>query len=182
MRPAREISRDGVDDLRKALKESRSKGEYQRIQCLWLRSSLGMRSPEIALALGWRETSVRRVQLLFFKDGLGALSGIGRGGRRHENLSREEEKVLLDGFFREAEDGGILEVSRIKVAYEKCVGHPVPKSTVYRMLDRHGWRKIVPRPRHPDADQEAQEAFKKTSPTLSRKPSRSTTPKVSRCD
>jgi len=75
-----------------------------------------MRSPEIALALGWRETSVRRVQSLYFRDGVGALSGMGRGGRRHENLSQEEENALLDGFFREAKDGGILEVSRIKTA------------------------------------------------------------------
>ncbi len=182
MRPAREISGNGVNDLKKALKEARSKGEYQRIQCLWLRSSLGMRSPEIALALGWRETSVRRVQSLYFKDGVGALSGRERGGRRHENLSQEEERGLLDSFFREAEGGGILEVSRIKTAYEKCVGHPVPKSTVYRILDRHGWRKIVPRPRHPDTEQEVQETFKKTSPTLSMKPSRSTTQKENRYD
>ncbi|MDP9311951.1 MAG: winged helix-turn-helix domain-containing protein [Chloroflexota bacterium] len=31
------------------------------------------------------------------------------------------------------------------------------------MLARHGWRKRVPRPTHPEADPAAQEAFKKTS-------------------
>jgi len=30
------------------------------------------------------------------------------------------------------------------------------------MLERHGWRKIAPRPSHPKADPQAQEAFKKT--------------------
>ncbi|HEY5344316.1 MAG TPA: winged helix-turn-helix domain-containing protein, partial [Solirubrobacteraceae bacterium] len=39
-------------------------------------------------------------------------------------------------------------------------GRPVGPSTLYRILKRHGWRKVVPRPRHPDADPERQEAFK----------------------
>ena len=52
-------------------------------------------------------------------------------------------------------------MSGIKKAYEQELGKSVPKSTVYRMLARHNWRKIVPRPRHPKADIEAQEAFKK---------------------
>jgi hypothetical protein len=37
-----------------------------------------------------------------------------------------------------------LEVSRVKAAYEQALGRKVPKSTVYRMLARHGWRKVVP--------------------------------------
>jgi len=40
----------------------------------------------------------------------------------------------------------------------------VPKSTVYRMLARQGWRKLAPRPRHPRSDIQAQEAWKKNSP------------------
>jgi hypothetical protein len=36
------------------------------------------------------------------------------------------------------------------------------------MLARHGWRKIVPRPKHPKADTDAQEEFKKNSPDLSK--------------
>ena len=38
------------------------------------------------------------------------------------------------------------------------------RSTIYRLLERHGWRKVVPRPRHPKADVAAQAAFKKTAP------------------
>jgi hypothetical protein len=41
----------------------------------------------------------------------------------------------------------------------KKVGSAVAPSTVYRMLDRHGWRKVIPRPRHPKADMQAQDAF-----------------------
>ena len=51
---------------------------------------------------------------------------------------------MLQEFLYQSELGGILEVSQVKAAYEQAVGHGVPKSTVYRMLARHGWRKIAP--------------------------------------
>jgi Winged helix-turn helix len=41
------------------------------------------------------------------------------------------------------------------------VGRPVHHSVVYRALPRQGWRKITPRPKHPNANEEAREAFKK---------------------
>jgi transposase len=74
----------------------------------------------------------------------------------------EKEAQLLAGFLERAERGGLLEVSRVQQAYEQAVGHAVPKSTVYRMLARHGWRKLAPRPRHPQTDTARQQTFKKT--------------------
>jgi hypothetical protein len=35
---------------------------------------------------------------------------------------------------------------------------------IYRLLDRHGWRKVVPRPFHANAKKEIQEDFKKKLP------------------
>ncbi|MFB3787667.1 MAG: winged helix-turn-helix domain-containing protein [bacterium] len=62
-------------------------------------------------------------------------------------------------------------VREIQAAHEQAVGHPVPKSTVYRMLACQGWWKITTRPRHPRSDTQAQEAWKKNSPARSPKPS-----------
>ena len=53
-------------------------------------------------------------------------------------------------------------MSRVKAAYEEVLGRKVPKSKVYRMLARHGWRKVMPRPRHPKTDAAIQAEFKKT--------------------
>lgn len=58
---------------------------------------------------------------------------------------------------------GLLPQSR-QQAYREHSGKDVARSTIYRLLERHGWRKVVPRPRHPKADQAAQSAFKKTAP------------------
>ena len=36
-------------------------------------------------------------------------------------------------------------------------------STVYNLLARHSWRKLMPRPFHPKRDLVAQDAFKKAA-------------------
>ena len=84
-------------------------------------------------------------------------------GARRWNPSRAagEEKVLLDRFAKAAGAGEMLNIHDLKAAYEKAIGHPTSNSTVYNLLDRHDWRKLMPRPVHPDQDIEAQIDFKK---------------------
>ena len=88
----------------------------------------------------------------------------GRGGRHHQHLDVEQEEQVLSPFLAQATAGGMLKVTEIQRAYEERVGKSVAPSTIYRMLERHGWRKVVPRPRHPKANRAGQAAFKKTSP------------------
>src|SRR5512143_1267261 len=82
------------------------------------------------------------------------------GGRRYGYLSMEQEDQFLSQYFEQAAHGGVLVVSEIRKAFEALVGHSVAKTTIYRMLERHDWRKIMPRPRHPKSDPKAQEGFK----------------------
>ena len=84
------------------------------------------------------------------------------GGRRRENLSRVDESLFLAPFIEKARAGGILIVSEIKDALEVRLGRTVALASVYNLLHRHDWRKLVPDKRHPKSDPEAQEAFKKT--------------------
>jgi hypothetical protein len=86
----------------------------------------------------------------------------GKGGRRHQYLTLQEEQQFLAPFFAQAERGEIATVQELQRAFEAKVGHEVDDSTISRLLDRHGWRKLMPRPRHPQADPQAQEQFKKT--------------------
>jgi hypothetical protein len=51
----------------------------------------------------------------------------------------------------------------LKAAYERAIGHETSNSTVYNLLARHGWRKLMPRPFHPKRDIAAQNAFKKAA-------------------
>lgn len=164
MRPARPFPKGALQQLAKVLKQAKSKAEFQRIQGLWLRASLGLGADQVAQAIGWQPSSVRRLQAQYLKEGKPVLQAVGRGGRRNQNLTVEQERQWLADFDVRAERAGMLEVSQIRRAYENAVGHPVPKSTVYRMLARHGWRKIAPRRRHPEVNRRRQRAFPKNSP------------------
>ena len=44
-----------------------------------------------------------------------------------------------------------------------ALGQPVKPSVIYRLLARHGWRKVAPDTRHPKSQPEVQEAWKKNS-------------------
>jgi transposase len=83
------------------------------------------------------------------------------GGERKRNLLIEEEEALLATFEKKAEAGQILTITPIQAAYEKKVGHKVKNSVVYRMLERHGWRKVVPRHKHKKSSNEVQDEWKK---------------------
>jgi transposase len=163
MRPPRPITKEQKDSLKQLLKQTKAKADFRRVQCLWLRARFGLSSSEVSEAVSWSSGAVRRIQAAYFKGGESTLIRIGRGGRRNENLSVSEESEFLSGFLDKANAGHILVISEIKAAYEKRIGHKVPKSTIYRVLTRNGWRKIAPRPHHPKADAEKQEAFKKNS-------------------
>ena len=82
-------------------------------------------------------------------------------GGNHRNLRYEEEAALLEEYRQRAESGQMLSIKEIEAAYEKQVGHRISNSQIYRVLHRHGWRKIMPRSRHPKkASEEVIEASK----------------------
>ena len=152
-----------LKELQICLTDSQDKANYQRVMAVWLRAKCQMDAQTVADAIGWSVHSVHQIQSRYFTEGSSIFDGPGRGGRRNANLSFKEEKKLLAPLLKSAEKGGVLIVSEIHKAYEGKIDKRVPPSTVYRMLARHDWRKIVPRPSHPKADIEAQETFKKTS-------------------
>jgi transposase len=104
--------------------------------------------------------TVRCTQKDFIDNGVSALAEKKRGGRNHANLTQEEEDEFLSFFEANAAKGSILTANDIKEAFDRRMGLEVHKTTVYRMLHRHGWRKIMPRPSHPKRDKEAGETFK----------------------
>lgn len=63
-----------------------------------------------------------------------------------------------------AQAGQLVEVSAILRAYEEKTGRTLEKShgQIYYVLKRHGWRKVMPRSKHPNkASDEVIEASKK---------------------
>ena len=154
--------RPTIDSLADRLKKAKGRPEYQRIQCVLIRATLGSTAFEIARLLGWAVTTVHNIHSQWAKEGEAIFELKSKGGRRNQYLSPDEEAEFLRPFLAKAEAGGLLSATEVKAAFEARVGCAVAKSTIYRMLDRQGWRKVAPRPRHPKADPAAQAAFKKT--------------------
>jgi transposase len=123
-----------------------------------------MTQPAIAESMGVSRSTVNRAHMAYDHGGLKALRRKPSGGRKRENMPVAEEKALLARFAKAAGAGEMLNIHDLKVAYEKAIGHETSNSTVYNLLIRHGWRKLMPRPFHPKRDIAAQNAFKKRVP------------------
>jgi len=85
------------------------------------------------------------------------------GGRRNSSMTIEEERKFLSQWQEQATSGGVLTVPPIHAALVERLGHAIPLSTTYRLLARHGWRKVQPDTKHPKSDPVAQDEFKKNS-------------------
>jgi transposase len=155
-------SKSQIRKLKTALRWKIPAAQRQRIQMVLLRES-GMTQPAIAAAMGVSLSTVNRAHMDFDHGGIKALKPKPIGGRQRENMTLAGEKALLECFAKAAGAGEMLNIHDLKAAYEQAIGHPTSNSTIYNLLARHGWRKLMPRPFHPKRDIAAQEAFKKTA-------------------
>lgn len=151
-----------VARLYELLKQSSDHGQYQRIQCVLLRATLDLSAAQVGQLLGWSTATVHVLHSRWARQGEAIFEVRERGGQRHQYLSDEQEQQVLAPFLQRAQAGDMLVVAQIQQAYEQRLGKAVAPSTIYRLLARHGWRKVVPRPRHPKANRAAQAAFKKS--------------------
>jgi transposase len=133
--------------------------QRQRIQMVLLPES-GMTQPAIAGVMGVSLSTVNRAHMAYAHGGLKALRRKPTGGRKRENMTVAEEKALLARFAKAAGTGELLNIHDLKASYEEAIGHETSNSTVYNLLARHGWRKLMPRPYHPKRNIATQDAFK----------------------
>ncbi len=94
----------------------------------------------IAQELGVSVALVHKVISRYNREGVAAIETLGKGGRRNCYCSLKQEKEFLTKFHKRVAAGERLTTAQIKQAYEQQVGRSVHKSTVYRLLVRHGWR------------------------------------------
>jgi transposase len=137
------------------------------------------KAENIARHCGVSKATVHAVISSYNRLGVAAVETPGKGGRRSGYLSLAEERAFLAPFFGRAQKGELATTEEIWRAFEARVGHEVDDSTIYRLLDRHGWRKLMPRPRHPKADPQAQHQFKKTLQRRFKPQLRRATPTIS---
>jgi transposase len=151
-----------IEAAKEAMRESKDPHQIKRAQSILLSHYSTFTLPQIADLLQTSEISIARWRKefwLFYTQGLDRRQNW--GGFRRQNLTDAEEDVLLAALEATALKGGILTVGPIQDAYEKKLGRPVRRSVIYFMLKRHGWRKVVPRQKHPKEDEALQQEWKK---------------------
>jgi transposase len=114
-----------------------------------LRANEKMPVSFIARVTGLSESHIHKLHSMCKKHGVSSLQKAARGGRRRSYLTIAEEKEMLSQIEEQAVKGGVVEVTKIHKMFEEKVGIRIAKYTAYRLLHRHGWRKITPRPYHP---------------------------------
>ena len=141
------FSLEQYEEIKKARRQNHDKQIDKRLQVLELRSE-GKGLGEIADLTGFHRSHVSNLIRKYFEEGLHAVSEKHYPGNRR-NMSMEEEAQFLEQFRAKAEQGHMLDIHEIRDAYEKEVGHRISCAQVYRVLHRQGWRKVMPRSKHP---------------------------------
>lgn len=155
------ISQEEVAEIEKAKRENKDKNIDKKLEVLLLQAQ-GKSRGEISTITGYGQQYVTELVASYRKIGLKEYSRKHYAGN-NRNMSFAEEEAFLEPFKKKAEAGQIVEVSEILAAYEEKIGRPVgSNSQIYYVLARHGWRKVMPRSKHPNkASEEAIEASKK---------------------
>ncbi|HWQ08110.1 MAG TPA: hypothetical protein VN436_03345, partial [Holophaga sp.] len=60
-----------------------------------------------------------------------------------------EEEAFLNAHARTAAQGRLCSIAGLKASFEAKVGHKVNKTTIYRLLERHGWGALATRLHYP---------------------------------
>ena len=156
-------------ELLEWLRQAQSRAEYQRRLAVWLTSLRRFPAHEVATLLGISTQAVWLWIGQYNRQGPAGLQRKGRGGRRWAFLTLDQEQDLLATLQEKAGQGKVITAKQIYRRVCRAVGKEVSLDYVYRLLHRHGWRKLGPRPRHVQSDPQVQAEFKKNSRNSSRK-------------
>ena len=159
------INQADYAEVKNRRKQTKDKRLDRKLQVIELRYE-GKTGNEIASKLDYSKNQVSLICKAFVSQGIEEFCR--QKYTSHKRLmSLEQEKQFLQKYKETAEKGQIVSAVEIKKELDKLFQRDTGKSYVYNLLKRHGWRKIMPRSRHPKKASEAKiEASKKlTIPT-----------------
>ena len=154
------ISESEYERIKAASKANRNKRVAKRLEVLELRYARKSNA-EIAEKTGFNKLYVTTLIQTYKRQGLEEYIRIKQTSHRR-NMSEEEEAKVLAQCEEEAEAGKVLTAETVRRKLEEQLGRETSTNYVYRVMERNGWRKVMPRSRHPKAaSQEEQDSSKK---------------------
>lgn len=158
----RRIDQELVSQAREIARQTQDAHELRQAMAVLLPAELNATLEQTACLLGVGRATVPRLQAeLRQRRESPEVPRKRWGGRRRALMSEEAEKEFLKPWIEQAKAGGVLVVSPIRAALSQLLGRPIAGSVIYRLLARHGWRKVAPDTHHPKSDPKVQEEWKK---------------------
>ena len=149
-----------INEIAKSLAEEKNIRVHKRLQIVsW--KMIGKTNEQIMELSGFCRSSVYNVLNNYKYGGLDFLKDayVGGGARK---IPLHTEKQILDSLLGKAKEGNFLRGAELQQAFEEKAGVKYNANNFYKVVNRHGWRKQMPRSRHPKkASDEAIEASKK---------------------
>ena len=151
-----------VVDLEQRYRQATDPVARSQWQILWLLAR-GLPTEEVARVTGYSLPWIRTLAHRY-----NATGPAGVADRRHANpgaaplLSAAHQEDLRAALRAAAAGEGLWSGPQVAAWMADRLGHPVPPQRGWVWLRRLGFTPKVPRPRHAQADREAQIAFKKT--------------------
>jgi len=152
----KEIKRKLSKENKRKIKDIKA---YNRLLTIHMRM-LGKKNKEISEVVGFSCQYITEIVSKYANEGIDSILG-GKHTGNNRNMSVEEEVAFLEQFRELAEAGQIVTIATIMEKYNKKTGKSCSDTTIYRLLKRHGWRKISPRPVHPGKASEEEIASSK---------------------
>lgn len=149
-----------LEQAQQALREAQTVEELRQAQAVVLPLLLGASIEQTAAVLGVSRGWACQLRRRFIAAGC-LVRRTPPVERPHACLKRAEEAAFLAPFIERAQAGQIVVVAEIRTALEARLGRRTAPSTVYNLLHRHHWRKVVPDRVHPQSDAQAQRRWKK---------------------
>ena len=157
-----EISKEEYKAIKAKEKAMRDKKISERLKILMFIYE-GYEIAEIAKITGRNKSGIYRLYKRYREEGLEEYA-CNKYTSHRRVLTEAEEKEILNEYKKAAEAGQVVTAQDIKKAFDKKIGRDTGRVYIYRLLKRHGWRKVMPRSKHPKAaSEEACEASKKLS-------------------
>jgi len=153
-----------VEGLAAWVEDAPDREAYRRRLAIWLTHIGPFHAQQVATMLRVSRQAVWLWVAQYNKHGPKGLQRRGRGGRRWSYLSVSQEERLVRRLEERASRGEVATAPRLLPEVQAKLGRRVSLGYVYKLLHRHGWRKVGPHPHHVKGDEQRRQEFKKNSP------------------
>lgn len=148
-----------VDELEVRYKRSKHSMLRQRWQTLWLRAQ-GMKSKDIQSVVGCSSTYITNWVKQYNAKGPDAVE-VRPPKRHYGKLDNKQLSKVVKLIEHPPKNKPGWTGQSLLCEIERRFGVSYESNSIYPLLRRLGYRRLTPRPQHPKAEPQAQEAFKK---------------------